>query len=324
MIIAYLPTDRGMERVIVENLSRIPTTSIWVDLFNPTVEERDAVEKFMCAQIPTREEMTSIETSERLYEEPGALVMTAILPMAAREADISQCAVTFVLNNRHLVTVRYGEPLSISTGEKRAQADPSVPHTGPGVMFMLLDAITARAADVTEACSYDFDNISMRVFEKGLSSRKSEDYKTVIQTIGRLGLKVARMHECCTSISRMLLFLSLNCKQAALTEQQILASKSLTRDIHSVKEHADAIDAKLNFLLDATVGLVNLEQNQIIKIFSVLAVIFLPPTLIASIYGMNFINMPELQWTYGYPFSIVVMFASVLATFLYFRWQKLL
>ncbi len=324
MITAYLPAAKAMLRVEIEPGGAIPQTAVWLDLYCPTADERRAAEHLMAAEIPTREEMAQIETSERLYEEPGALIMTAVMPMAARESDPRLSTLTFVLNARRLVTVRYGEPLSIVACAKRAQNDASIPHTGPGVMFMLLDSIVDRAADVIEAAVADFDALSHRVFETGVSSRKSADFKDAIKTQGRLGLKVSRMHDCCSSLERLLLFLSFHARKANLSNDQLAACKSLGRDIHSIKEHADALDNKLSFLLDATIGLVNLEQNQIIKIFSVLAVIFLPPTLIASIYGMNFSDMPELHWSLGYPFSIGIMVLSVLLTFLYFRWQKLL
>lgn len=324
MITAYLPSTSGMERVQVSEGSPVPTTALWIDLYKPTNEEREKAERLIGAHVPTAQEMSQIETSERLYEEAGALVMTTVMPMAVREPDLRISSLTFVLNARRLVTVRHGESTSVAMSTKRAQVDTTVPHTGPGAMFLLLDAIIDRAADEVEKASAEFDAMSLKVFEGRISARKSQDYKEAIRAIGQIGLKVARMHDVCATMSRLLLFLSLHRKTVAMTPDQQAACKSLGRDIHSIREHADSLDNKLNFLLDATVGLVTLEQNQIIKIFSVLAVIFLPPTLIASIYGMNFAKMPELHWSYGYPFSIGVMVLSVFLTFLFFRWRKLL
>ncbi|ADZ71710.1 magnesium transporter CorA family protein [Polymorphum gilvum] len=324
MIIAYTPAATALARTEVPEGGAIPATAVWLDLFNPTHQERQAAERLMGAEIPTREEIASIETSERLYDEPGAIVMTAILPMAARMPDPKLSSVTFVLSAKRLVTVRYGEPQSISHCARRVQTDGTIPRTGPGVLFVMLDIIIDRCADVMEEASESFDRMSLKVFEEGLNSRNSETYRSAIRVQGRIGLQVARMHDVCASLARLLLFLSSRAKRVGLTDEQKDACKTLGRDIHSIKEHADAMDNKLSFLLDATVGLVNLEQNQIIKIFSVLAVVFLPPTLIASIYGMNFELMPELQWVYGYPFSILLMVLSVAVTFLYFRWKKLL
>lgn len=324
MIIAYISTASTLERVECPLGQQLPDGSVWIDLHNPTREEQHAVEEFMGAEIPTRDEIASIETSERLYLEPGALVMTATLPLATRTPDPKISAITFVLSHKHLVTVRYGDPQSIMILDKRVQADKTLDHTGPAVLFLLLDIIIDRCADVMESASEKFDRMSFKVFEEGLSSRNRDTYQSVIRTQGRIGLQVAKMHDVCASFARLFLFLSANAKRVGLSEEQTDLCKIYSEDFQSIKGHADALDTKLSFLLDATVGLVNLEQNQIIKIFSVLAVIFLPPTLIASIYGMNFTDMPELGWHLGYPFSLFLMFISVVLTFLYFRWKKLL
>ena len=324
MIIVYTPTTNGFARSEVPSGGSIPMTAVWIDLFNPTHEEQLAAEHMMGAEIPTREEIASIETSERLYDEPGAIVMTGLLPMAARTPDPKLSSVTFVLSAKRLVTVRYGEPQSIVNCSRKVQSDPTIPRNGPGVLFVMLDIIIDRCADVLEEASDSFDKMSVKVFEEGLSSRKADTYRAAIRMQGRIGLQVARMHDVCASLLRLFLFLASRAQRVGLTDEQTAACKTYGRDIQSIKEHADALDTKLSFLLDATVGLVNLEQNQIIKIFSVLAVIFMPPTLIASIYGMNFEGMPELKWEYGYPYSLGLMVVSVGLTFLYFRMKKLL
>ncbi len=324
MITAFLPAARGMERVAIQPGSRIPSTVLWLDLASPTPAERKAAEELVGVEIPTPEDMAAIETSERLYEEGGVLVMTAVMPMAVREPDPKISSLTFVLSSRRLVTVRYGDPKSITLTAKRALVDGTVPHSGPGAMFLHLDSIIDRLADEVERASSDYDSLCVKVFEGGVSARKSGDYKEAIKAMGLIGLKVAKLHDVCGTLARLLLFLAFHRETVALTVVQVAACKSIGRDVQSIKEHADALDNKLSFLLDATVGLVTLEQNQIIKLFSVLAVIFLPPTLIASIYGMNFDIMPELKWAFGYPYSIGVMVLSIAVTFLYFRWQKLL
>lgn len=324
MIIAYCPSATGLRRIEVAPGDHLPTTSVWIDLVQPTPDERQAAEKLMGAQIKARDEIASIESSARLYDESGAIVMTAVLPMAVRTPDPNLALVTFVLSSKRLVTVRYGNPESITLGARKVQTDSSIAHSGPAVLFALLDIIVDRCANAMEEASLRYDSISMHVFEEGVTSRQTKHYKAAIKTQGQIGLQVARMHDVCASFSRMLLFLSSHAPKVTLSDAQTEACRSVGRDIHSIKEHGDALDNKLSFLLDATVGLVTLEQNQIFKIFSVLGVIFLPPTLIASIYGMNFTNMPELQWEMGFIFSIALMVSSVVATFLFFRWTKLL
>ncbi|GAA0778026.1 magnesium transporter [Roseibium denhamense] len=324
MIVAYCPSVNGLERVELAPGAPLPSTSVWIDLISPNREEQQAAEKLMGAEIPTRKEIASIETSERLYVEPGAVVMTAQMPMATRAIDPAISSVTFVLSAKRLVTVRYGEPKSLVLLSKKVQADPTIAHLGPAVLLALFDIIVDRCADEMEAASSRYDELALKVFGDGLNMRKTASYQIAIKQIGQVGLHIAKMHDVCASLSRLLLFLSPHAKRLGLSDDQLADCKMYGRDIHSIKEHGDALDNKLGFLLDATVGLVTLEQNQISKIFTVLGVIFLPPTLIASIYGMNFDNMPELRWQQGFEFSLGMMFVSVVLTFLFFRWKRLL
>lgn len=324
MIIAYCPSVKGLERIELGPEAPLPATSVWIDMVAPTKAEQKAAEKLMGAEIPTREEIASIETSERLYVEPGAVVMTAQMPIATRTLDPILSSVTFVLSAKRLVTVRYGEPKSISILAKKVQADTTIAHLGPAVLFALLDIIVDRCADEMESASARYDDLAVQVFGDGLNMRKTASYQVAIKHLGQVGLQVAKMHDVCTSLSRALLFMNTHAKRLGLTDEQTIELKTYGRDIRSIKEHADALDNKLAFLLDATVGLVTLEQNQISKIFTVLGLVFLPPTLIASIYGMNFAKMPELNWELGFLFAIGLMIASVVLTFLFFRWKRLL
>lgn len=324
MIVAYCPSVNGLDRIEVANHAPVPATAVWIDLVRPTADEQAAAEKLMGAKIPTRQEIISIETSERLYLEPGAVVMTALLPIAAKIPDPVLSSVTFIASAKRLVTVHYGDPGSLAFLSKKLQADATVAHRGPAVLCALLDIIVGRCADEMENASARYDELALKVFGDGLNTRKTSSYKISIQQMGQVGLKVARMHDVCASLARLVLFMTTHAKRLQLDEDQIGECKMFSRDIHSIKEYGDALDNKLNFLLDATVGLVTLEQNQISKIFTVLGVIFLPPTLIASVYGMNFANMPELNWDQGFLFSIGLMVLSVAFTFITFRWLRLL
>lgn len=324
MITAYVPRDGRLAAVPCASLEDVPAEAVWLDVCAPDEATRAGLARWIGAPLPDRTDVVAIETSERLYQAHDALVMTLVMPMVARVPDPGTSSMTLAATARRLVSIREAEPISIGMASKRVQSEAAGVETSNGALFILLDAIADRAADVIEECSGTFDAIASEVFEGKIDSRKSAIYQATIQKIGRVGVKVARMHDSCASLERLFLFLSLNSGTLRLSSAQKAQCKALGRDIRSIREHASALDAKLNFLLDATVGLVNLEQNQIIKIFSVLAVVFLPPTLIASIYGMNFQGMPELDWSYGYAFSLGVMVLSVLLTFLYFRWKKLL
>ncbi|WP_029060119.1 CorA family divalent cation transporter [Stappia stellulata] len=324
MMTAYIREGAGLRPDARQAGAPVPADTVWLDLVLPDADERHAASAWIGAPVPSGEDIAAIETSERLYETNGALVMTAVLSLIARDPDPRVSTLKLVATPERIVTIRQSDALSVELAARRLASRMVQGATGTDVLFILLDAVADRAADVIEEASAEFDAVSSSVFGKGIDSRKAASYKATIKQIGEIGLKVARMHDCCASLERLFVFLTLHAKTLRLTGPQRSQCKALGRDIRSIREHANALDAKLNFLLDATVGLVNLEQNQIIKIFSVLAVVFLPPTLIASIYGMNFEGMPELSWTYGYPFSILIMVASVLVTFMYFRWKKLL
>ncbi|MEP3048730.1 MAG: CorA family divalent cation transporter [Roseibium sp.] len=324
MIVAYCPSSSGLERIELSTGELLPTTSVWIDLISPSKDEQIAAEKLMGAQIPTREAIASIEPSERLYLEPGAVVMTAHMPMAAQIQDPALSSVTFVVNAKRLVTLRYGNPKPLEKLSRKVQVDGSIAHQGPALLFTLLDIIVDQCADEMETASTHYDELAFKTFGDNFNTRKTAGYKSAIQQIGQIGLQVAKMHDVCASLARLLLFMSAHATRLDLSSDQNRECKMFSRDIHSIKEHGDALDNKLTFLLDATVALVTLEQNQISKIFTVLGLIFLPPTLIASIYGMNFINMPELKWEQGFLFSIGLMGLSVFVTFLLFRWKRLL
>ncbi|WP_150496679.1 CorA family divalent cation transporter [Roseibium aquae] len=324
MIVAYCPSASGLERVELSAGTPLPATSVWIDLHSPTEDEQAAAEKLMGAAIPKRDEMRSIESSARLYDEPGALVMTAPMPVSSVERGTDQGLVTFVLSSKRLVTVRHGNIKSLDLLSRLVQSDQTVQHMGPAVFFSLMEIMVDGTAEAMERASADHDKLALHVFEDGVSSRRTPVYQEAIRGQGRLSLTVAALHDVCASLARLLLFLDAHAAKVALSDPQKASLQLFGRDIHSIKEHGDALDAKLNYLLDATVGLISLEQNQIGKIFSFLGVIFLPPTLIASVYGMNFENIPELQWRMGFWFSIMMMVTSVLLTFLFFRWRKLL
>ncbi len=296
----------------------------WIDLCDPSAEERHLVEKVTGLDIPTREEMVEIESSSRVYQDGNTLFMTATLPYAGSKSTPEATAVTFAINADQLITVRHGEPLSIELFRQRLVKDPAIGASPAQALMTLLDVIVDRLADLVELAAGEVDTMSTTIFHQGISARKSGDYKNAIKKVGSTGMMIAKVHESNATLTRLVYFLSQCAAVAGLSKEQRSQLKGLGRDLRSIREHGAAIDNKLNFLLDATVGLVNLEQNQIIKIFSVVAVVFMPPTLIASVYGMNFSDMPELRWALGYEFSVVLMLASALVTWGFFRIKKLL
>lgn len=294
----------------------------WYDLINPTGEEDHFVERQMGLSIPTREEMEEIELSSRLYSEDGAEYLTATALTAVDSGDPSKTPITFILKGNRLVTVRYAEPTAFTLYAARAQKPNAIScATGQRIMLGLLEAIVARLADILERTSNETDTISREVFRRKASvKRKTRNLEAVIEQLGRKGDLLAMARESLISVNRLIGYHQ--AVEGALAKEDKEGrqrAKILYRDIASLSDHAQFLTSTVSFLLDATLGLINLQQNQIIKIFSVAAVIFLPPTLVASIYGMNFRHMPELEWLLGYPWALLLMIISAVLPFLYFK-----
>jgi magnesium transporter len=291
---------------------------IWADLFHPTKEEEAAVEAWLNIEIPTREEMEEIEVSSRLYAENGAYVMTATVPAQADNDRPEMQPVTFVLEGRRLVTVRYHNPRVFETFPMRAEKADTGCTSGETILVSLLEAIVDRLADVLERASREVVEISHDIFDstEKKASKRDRNFKLILTRIGSKEDLVAKIQDSLLTLQRLSGFLA----NAVGDDKAVRARvKTIARDVASLTDHASFQTQKITFLLDATLGMINIEQNGIIKIFSVAAVVFLPPTLVASIYGMNFEVMPELKWVYGYPFALGLMVLFAVLPFWFFR-----
>ena len=292
---------------------------VWLDLLDPTPAERARVDKLLGAELPTREEMGEIETSSRLYSEDGVLVMTASV-LSSSDAAPRSNAVTFALGRNRLVTLRHSEPKPFSTYCTHLVRHHTQGLTAERAFTGLLDAIVDRLADLLEFVLADVDRVSSEVFSRGRNlSRQQRDYGDILSRIGRNGDLVAKARESLLSLSRLVMFASLKLSGGKGHKTTAAVLKTVSRDIASLTDHATYVSNNINFVLDATLGFIGIEQSAIIKIFSLVAFIFLPPTLVASIYGMNFEVMPELSWPWGYPMALVLMLLSAVLPWLFFK-----
>ena len=296
---------------------------VWLDLLQPTAEEDRLVEQLLGIDIPSQAEMEEIELSARLYSEDGAEFMTMTGLHKLDSDEPQKTPITFILKGETLVTVRYAEPKPFLAFTLRAQKSKSLAcGSGEQVFLGLLEAMIDRTADALERVGNEIDQISRDVFGKKSSTAKQlqQDLRSIIERIGAKAELLTMVQESLVSISRLMAFhIAPNgdTTRAGRDARQLV--KLIQRDAVSLGEHARTLSSKINFLLDATLGLINLEQNQIIKIFSVAAVVFLPPTLVASIYGMNYDIMPELKWEFGYPLAIGAMICSAILPYLFFK-----
>jgi magnesium transporter len=266
--------------------------------------------------------MQEIEPTSRLYLESGARYMTATLMCRSETESPTTTAVTFILVGRRLITVRYDEPRPFTlVANKLARSCPSV-LGGEAVLMELLDAIIDRSADILERISAEVDRVSQAIFLTQGASERSRAYNDILTSIGRRGDLTSKARECLVSIGRLLLYLANEADTMRWAKDQRAILKGMQRDVQSLSDHATFLSNKITFLLDAMVGVISIEQNNIIKIFSVAAVVFMPPTLIASLYGMNFKHMPELDWGFGYPLAILLMIVAAIVPYVYFKLKK--
>jgi magnesium transporter len=289
-----------------------PEDAIWLDLLRPTREEELAVEAALSLELPTREEMKEIEPSSRLYQVGGATFMTATL-LARREDDARfDAPVTFVLVKGSLITIRYDDLKAFNLFAERAQGLGVT--SGTTVLFHVLDAVVERLADLLEQTGEKVETVSNAIFRRPNGVK----FEALLTDLARAQSLTSATRNSLVSLARLFSFAAL--AQEIATDPDCQAHlRSLQRDGQSLMEHAGFESNHIQFLLDAALGLINIEQNGIIKFFSVAAVILMPPTLVASVYGMNFHYMPELSSRYGYPMALGLMALSAIIPILWFK-----
>jgi magnesium transporter len=318
MLLAYYLEDDQFRSVELTGTEpQLPERTVWLDLYQPSEAEEKAIERALGIEVPTREEMKEIEASSRLYRDDDALFMTATLVTNAESETPESSALTFILAGARLVTVRYADPLPFRVFASYALRHPSACGDGYAIFVGLLEAIIDRIADVLEAAGADLDRLSREVFSRS-GAQTSRDFQKLVSRLGRAGDLASKVRESLVSLGRLLAF-AVQGTQSSGRKAGSSRLKTVGRDVASLSDYASFLNNKVSFLLDATLGMINIEQNAIIKIFSVAAVAFLPPTLIASIYGMNFGDMPELGWSFGYPLALGLMVVSAILPYWYFK-----
>jgi magnesium transporter len=297
-------------------------SAVWIDLLNPTPEEEQAVQLALRLEIPTREEMQEIESSSRLYREEDVLFLTANFLFGAEGGDYGSTPITFVLANQTLVTVRYATPKAFSVFALRCQKSPGLIATPDAVMLHLFEQIVDRLADILERVGADMDRASAAAFRSARAeikaNKRDRDLREALITLGQVGEVTTRANDTLLGLTRILSFVTAEKAVAVRKENQVLI-KTLVRDVRSLVDHAAFLNNKAQFLLDAVLVIINVEQTGIIKTFSLVSVALMPPTLIASIYGMNFQMMPELGLPFGYPLAVLGMIVSGVLPVLYFK-----
>ena len=349
MMTLYVKKNDRLQKIISPEDGVIPEETVWIDLLDLSKEEENNVEKFLGINVPSRDEMHEIEVSSRLYQKDNAIFMTAILVIKSEILDPEIHVVTFIIVGNRLVTVRYADSIpfrSFITGVEKLPANRQTAHS---LLIGLLDCIIDNIADILEGVGKDIDGLTRKIFhrrkhtieetdyqevlenldglsrkmfpKKNIYSKEKPDYQEVLEKVGCTDDIASKTHESLVTLSRMVSYLAQS-QLVTIEGGAYVRLSTLAKDVSALSEHVNFLSNKVTFLLDATLGMINIEQTNIIKILSVAAVVFLPPTLIASYYGMNFVLMPELKWHYGYPMAVCLMVLSSYLPYKYFKRKK--
>jgi len=307
--------QRSVEEVAAGDGWIMPEDVVWIDLVEPTRDEEILIETQLKMQLPTREDMGEIEASSRLYREGAATFLTVeVITGAAAEAPKLE-PVTFVLIKDRLVTIRYAHPRAFVLFEGNLAERGSDCGDGESVFLGLLDAIVDRIADILEAASDQVEALSRHIFDR---PRKTARFEIILGKLGRWRGITAKVRNSLISLSRLLVYGAVS-PHIAEGADHAARIGSLQQDVASLTDHAGHLSGDITFLLDATLGMINIEQNGIIKFFSIAAVIFLPPTLVASYFGMNFKHMAEFDLPWGEPLALGLMVVAVVLPMLWFK-----
>ncbi len=295
-------------------------TPIWVDLTDPNDEERDWVKGIYGVTLPDEDEVKDIEASARYYEaDNGDLHLRSDFLLEEDEGESRVVTVAFILAKDMLFSMHSDDLPVFRLVRMRARSRPGSIGDFKDVLLDLYATDVEYSADALEGIYQNLEEVSHSVLKKEFSDADAAESLSAMAREEDLNGRVRRnMMDTRRAVSFMM-------RGRLLSSDQFDDARQILRDIESLDGHTAFLFEKINFLMDATVGFININQNKIIKIFSVASVAFLPPTLIASIYGMNFRILPELNWTFGYPFAIVLMLASAITPFWYFRkrgWLK--
>lgn len=322
MINVFVLQNGRLNQVHVETRADLESLApVWVDLTDPTIEERIWVRAIYGVTLPGEDEVKDIEASARYYEaESGDLHLRTDFLLDEIDGPARVVTVAFILAKQMLFSVHTDDLPVFRLVRMRARSRPGSIIDYMDVLLDLYATDAEYSADSLEGIYQSLEEVSRRVLQEEFTD---QDAAAALNSIAREEDLNGRIRRNMMDTRRAVSFLMRG--RLLLNAEQFEEARQILRDIESLDGHTSFLFDKINFLMDATVGFININQNKVIKIFSVSSVAFLPPTLIASIYGMNFDWMPELKWGAGYPFAVVLMVITAIAPFLYFRhrgWLK--
>lgn len=308
----------------------LPAEAVWIDLDDPTAQEAQAVEAATGIRVPSRAALSEVEQSSRLRRlKAGGLSLST--PMITfKRMDLSLKPLGFVITKDRLVTIRFHDLRAFATVKQRVADQDDSCAASLDVFLLILEELVDNLADMLEEMSgglgtlssriFDFDTTGVNAEDGARPKRRDQALRRLLRAIGRQGKSLAKIRASLLGLERIVQFVK-DAWPLAVSAELTSRFETLARDIASLDEFETRQSETLQFLLDATLGLISIEQNNAFRVLTVVSVVGIPPTLVASIYGMNFKDMPELEWAWGYPFGLVLIGLAAVLPALFFRWR---
>jgi magnesium transporter len=302
----------------------VVAAAVWIDLLDPTTQETALVAAATGLAIPARDQLSEIEHSSRLQVDGQLLRLSAPLLAHAATPEQTLTPVGFLASPERLVTIRYARLRVFETVGARCALGAEL--SAPGVFVQLLEAIVDRDADLLENIGAELEQISRAIFRTetprpGQGVRDDNSLRRTLQSVGQIGDRLSELRASLLGVARIVPF-ALEVATGWLAADHRVRLNAARQDIASLGDYEGHLADKSQFLLDAVLGFINTQQNELFKILTIVSVIGVPPTLVASIYGMNFVQMPELHWAMGYPYALVLIVASAVLPILWFKWMR--
>lgn len=302
----------------------LPEAVIWIDLIDPTPEETAFAESRAKVRVPTVEALSEIESSSRLATEDDVIYLSVAVVARGDTPEAFLSPAGFILTRNVLVTVRFVALSTFDVVAERVRREPGL-RSAPAVFVALLEAMVDRGADVLERLGAELAQVSKTVF-RGRASRPgrlagaNEALHQALIVVGTTGDRLALARDALLGIGRISPFV-LSLRKSWIVPEFEAKLDAVTKDVASLNDFEGHLSNKVQFLLDAILGFITIQQNDLFKVLTIVSVVGIPPTLMAGIYGMNFKYMPELNWPYGYAYGLAVIALSALAPLAWFKWR---
>jgi magnesium transporter len=297
--------------------------AFWIDLFEPDDSDRTKVETGCGLKLPTRADLQEIESSSRHYMDRGRVFLSTPFMTLDPEAGVSVLTpVGFALDQDRVITQRFGHAELFS--KLGTSLDTRSDLRGCEAFCIIIEAMVDHAADHLEGISGELDQISRIIFHRSDPARRKSaetDLEVTLSKVGYLGERIGQVRGAILGLGRIIPYVVETVKDW-LSEDQIARFRVARQDLSSLIDYESHLANKVQFLLDAVLGFINIDQNNVVKILTIVSVVGVPPVLIAGIYGMNFKGIPELDWKYGYAYALALMLVTTLAPLVWFRWKK--